>query len=837
MSNEIISAVFPNKENYKGLSVTEVKERLKIYGRNERPKRKNKTWLKRIWDIFTEPMIFLILVTAGVYFFVGELMEAAIFLAAIIPIGMMEFFQEKRTDETIEALDQMMVEKCKVYRDKKLLTLEVSEIVPGDLVYLTAGDKVAADGYLLNTKGLMMDVSLLTGESSAVEKQSIPDNLEKLSEEEHKVFQGTMVVQGDAELLVEATGSHTAYGRLGDLLQSIEKQKTPLQKKIFKLTKMIATIAIFSAFLVGFVLVIKFGFKEGLLGALAIAMSLIPEEIPVVFSIFLIMGVWRMAKNKAMIREMAMVETLGSATVICTDKTGTLTEGKMALKKIYYQGQNFTKEQFLQNSKDFKEFLEISLLSFEKIAVDPIDVEIQKLAQEQGINLEDFFADKELLNKEPFSSSTKTVNHIWKSEDKECLQYSAGAPENIISFCALSEEEKKKNIKAYESLAKEGLRVVGLAKKICTNKDEFVLEGMEFVGLVAMSDPPRAGVKEAVAVCQKAGIKIYMTTGDNKLTAHNIAESIGLKHNDIILSGEDVQKMSPEVLKEAVKKHNIFCRVKPEHKFSIVEALQSLGEIVAMTGDGVNDAPALKKADIGIAMGEKGTEVARAAAGIVLMDDNFTTIAKAVHEGRRIYQNLRQAFGFLMAFHLPIVGLAIIPVLFGSPLVFFPIHIIFLEFICDPASVLGFEREQAPHNIMDEPPRPANEPLINPKLWKSVIFKGLSILAVSLGFFYYFSRIGSADLDLGRTMAFGSLVISQAMLILFLREWEQIKSNKLLTGISLATIVVIFIIIAIPFTNELFHFRPLNVAQYSLLLIGPFLAMFLTKVLVSATKK
>lgn len=836
MNGEIIDVILKQKQSYHGLETKEAENRLKIYGRNERPQKKKKTSLKRLWEIVTEPMIFLIFATAAVYFFVGDLVETFIFLVAIIPIVTMEFFQEKKTDDTIEALDQMMVEKCKVYRDGKLITLEVAKIVPGDLVYLTAGDKVAADGYLLNSPGLMVDMSLLTGESLAVNKEQLPEKMEKINEEKHKMFQGTLIVQGDGELIVEATGSHTAYGKLGSLLQSIQKQKTPLQKKIAKLIKIIAIIAFSTSFLVGLALVLKFGFKEGLLGALAMAMSLIPEEFPVVFSVFLIMGVWRMAKNKAMIREMAMVETLGSATVICTDKTGTLTEGRMSLEKIYFNWNFFNKEDFNIDSAKFKELIENSILALERVAIDPIEIEMQKIAEKQGIKIEKFFVGKKLIEKQPFSSETKAVHHLWKDKQNGYAQYSAGAPENIISFCILNDEEKNKAIKAYEKLANEGFRVIGIAKRKCVEKEKICFEKMEFVGLLAMSDPPRIGVKEAIETCQNAGVKIFMITGDNKLTAHNIAESIGLRHNEQIVSGNELEKMSPEALKEAVKRFNIFCRVKPEHKFSIVEALQKNGEIVAMTGDGVNDAPALKKADIGISMGQKGTEVARTASGIVLMDDNFATIVKAVHEGRRIYYNLRQAFVFLMAFHLPIVGLAIIPVLFGSPLVFFPIHIIFLELICDPASVLGFEREKAPHNIMNEPPRPANEPLINPKSWANVIIKGLSILTVSLLFFYYFSRT-TGDLDLGRTMAFGSLVISQAMLILFLREWEQIKSNKLLTGISLTTIAVILIIIAVPFTNNLFHFRLLNLMEYSLLLIGPFLAMFMTKFLVATVKK
>jgi Ca2+-transporting ATPase len=474
-------------------------------------------------------------------------------------------------------------------------------------------------------------------------------------------------------------------------------------------------------------------------------------------------------------------------------------------------------------------------LSLEQIAIDPMEIEMQNFASEIGIDVSLFFREHTLLQDLPFESKNKMVHHLWKDKENSCTQYSAGAPEFIINNSVLSTEEKIKAERAYESMASNGYRVIGVAKRDCNDDQSIEVKNMEFVGLLAMSDPPRIGVKEAIDTCQKAGIRVIMITGDNKLTAHNIAENIGLKHNEQIIIGSDLDGLSEDALKEIIRRHDIFTRVKPEQKFAIVEALQSMGEIVAMTGDGVNDAPALKKANIGIAMGQKGTEVARAAAGIVLMDDNFATIVKAIKEGRRIYDNLRQAFVFLFSFHLPIVGLAILPLLFGKPLVFLPINIIFLELFCDPAAVLGFEREKARQNLMIEKPRPTNESLINLRLINKILLQGFSILAVSFGFYYYYA-INLGQVDIGRTMAFASLIISQTLIILISREWEQIKSNILLLSISVATIFVLALIIYIPALHSIFHIETLNLNQILLLCVIPIIAMTLTTFVIKKIK-
>jgi Ca2+-transporting ATPase len=448
------------------------------------------------------------------------------------------------------------------------------------------------------------------------------------------------------------------------------------------------------------------------------------------------------------------------------------------------------------------------LLALEQVATDPIETEVQNFARKINIDFEKLYKEHILVDDAPFESKSKMVHHLWANQKGDKIQYSAGAPEFIIKQSALSDKQTKDAMNAYEKMASQGYRVIGVAKKE-TDDSKILVSDLEFVGLLAMSDPPRAGVKEAIEICQKAGIRVIMITGDNKLTAHSVAEQIGLKHNEDIVVGSEMENVSMDAIKNIVKKHDIFTRVKPEQKYQIVEALQNLGETVAMTGDGVNDAPALKKADIGIAMGKKGTDVARAAAGIVLMEDNFASIVNSIKEGRRIYDNLRQAFLFLFSFHIPIIGLALLPLFFGHPLIFAPIHIIFLELICDPAAVLGFEREKARKNLMAEKPKPKNEPLVNKKMIGKILIYGLSILGVSFGLYWHYA-ITLGNEEMGRTASLLSLIISQIILIIATREWPQVKSNGLLLSITILTLLSIVAIIKIGVVRELFYLSPLD---------------------------
>ncbi|MDO8499348.1 MAG: cation-transporting P-type ATPase [bacterium] len=809
--DKIISAALADRANYLGLTTAEAAAQIVVFGYNQRQDGKPKSWLSRMWKIFSEPMMLLIIAAGVVYAFIGKFKEATVVWLSVIPIGIIEFFQEKRTNEAIIALDKMSVKYARVYRDKKLVDLEFKEVVPGDLIYITAGDQVSADGVLLRSFGVSVDESVLTGESLSVVKREI----EKAADEETddcRLKQGTLIVQGEGYMLAAATGAQTEYGRLGSLLTKIERLDTPLQKKIHRLVRTVAVIAVAIAILVAGMLAWYQGFLNGLLGGLTLAMSIIPEEFPVVFSVFLIMGMWRLARQKALTREMVMVETLGSATVICSDKTGTLTEGRMSLKKLFFNGVIYDIDVGLKTKADFSPFIKTALLALERVAVDPIEIEVQRFAKEIDIDTEKYFAGYKLLEDASFDAKSKMVHHIWQDSKNVCAQYTAGAPESVISACDMKESDRKNALSANEAMAAEGFRVIGIASKPCAEGDNVSAKDMKFVGLFVMSDPPRAGVQKAIEECQKAGIRIIMITGDNKLTAKNIADSVGLKHGEEVMSGVDLEKMSPEALKEVVRRHNIFARIQPEQKYLIVKALQDNGEVVAMTGDGVNDAPALRQANIGIAMGKRGTDVARVAAGIVLMDDNFSTIAAAIREGRRIYRNMREAFVFLFIFHLPIIAMAVLPLWFGKEMFFSPLQIIFLELICDPAAVLGFEREKAPRNIMTIPPRPANEPMINPKAWLRIVLNASVISAITFAYYYY--GLLNNEHAIGNTMAFAALLLSQSFLIIFSREWVQIKENWLLTFIPGFIVLLLIFVLWFQPARSLFGFVPIDIGSF-----------------------
>ncbi len=825
MNTEILEKILPSATKYQGLSTQEYEIALNKYGPNLRPAQKKPGAIKRLIGILSEPMILLLLIAALAYIVLGDYIDTVILLISIIPILIIEFIQERRTDKAIEALDKIVVDFCRVYRDGKIIKTEIKKLVPGDLVYLGAGDKTPADGVLIDSSGLLVDESMLTGESVVVAKASTEDV--KNITDENKLFQGTLIAQGEGCLLVTDTGAATAYGKLGNLLEKIERLDTPLQKSIRKLVRGVAIIAIAVSFIAGVLITLQSTWINGLLGATTLAMSLIPEEFPIVFSVFLIMGVWRMTKQKALIREMAMVETLGSATVICTDKTGTLTEGKMSIEEIYYENKHHTKKDFENIKEILKPLMKTVLLSLEQVAADPIEIEAQKFATNLGIDVNKHFSEQTLLEDQTFESKSKMLHHLFRDSEKNSTQYSAGAPESVVALCKLSQEEKNDIQKKYEEMAAQGYRVIAVAKKNLHSKEKLEKFDLDFVALLAMSDPPRANIKEAIGICQKAGIRVIMITGDNHLTALNIAKSIGLIHNTDTIKGDDLENISDEQFAEIVRNHDIFTRVKPEQKFQIVEVLQKQGEIVAMTGDGVNDAPALKKANIGIAMGEKGTEVARAAAGIVLLDDNFGTIVTAVKEGRRIYDNIRQAFVFLFSFHIPIVGMALLPLILGEPLVFFPINVVFLELFCDPASVIGFERDRARRGLMLENPRPTSEPLISTRQLRKVAIQGIAIFAVCAVFYCYFA-LYIHDLNMARTFTFISLTISQVTLIMITREWEQVKHNFLLIMIWIITISSLILIMAIPSLREIFHLVKINLNQFITLITVSISAMILT---------
>jgi len=566
----------------------------------------------------------------------------------------------------------------------------------------------------------------------------------------------------------------------------------------------------------------SYGFQRGdwltgILSGITLAMAMLPEEFPVVLTIFLALGAWRIAQKKVLARKISAVEILGAATVLCVDKTGTLTQNKMSIKKIY-NGSEFCdlkKDNKNKLSENFHELIEYGMLASKKDPFDPMEKALNELGKKILYNTEHIHKKWVLEKEYPLSRELLALSHVWGMNEKEgCTVSAKGAAEAIIDLCHFDLIKREKIMKCVDKMALDGLRVIGVAKSYCKNEKlpssqhDF---DFEFIGLIGLADPIRSSVPDAIRKCYSAGIRVIMITGDYSSTAQNIAKQIGLKNSDQVITGAELEKMNSFELQEKIKKINIFSRVVPEQKLFIVNALKSNGEIVAMTGDGVNDAPALKSSHIGVAMGERGTDVARESSGLVLLDDNFSTIVEAVKTGRRVYDNLKKAMAYIVSVHIPIAGISFFPVLFGWPIVLYPVHIVFLELIIDPACSIVFEAEKEEENIMKRFPRNPKSSLFGKNILFLSLLQGLfSLLAVALVFALAL-KIGQTKGE-ARALAFVTLIISNIFLILTNRSWSKniISSfrnkNKALSAVLLGATLFLSVALYYPSLRDIFHF-------------------------------
>ncbi len=810
-----------NKNKYVGLTDEEVIKSREKYGINEIEKEKKESLLKKILHIFTEPMFLLLIITASIYFILGNFGDGIIMLCFVFFISGIEFIQEQKTDKALDALNMLSSLNVKVIRNGKMITIDSREIVVGDIVLLEEGDKIPADGIILKCQGLGINESALTGESEVVYKKIKDD-----SENHFKLnmcYSGTDVTNGSAIIKVTSVGINTEYGKIGKALNSIIKEKTPLEKQIRKLIMVCTVISLLffvSVILINFVTNIQYGLQEriinSILSGITVAMATIPEEIPVVLTVFLAMGAWKLARKNTLTKNMKTVETLGAVTVLCTDKTGTLTQNKMTVKDIYYNNKNF----FLA-----------AALACPKDPYDPMEKGIQEYCFNNKIERNIY--DNDLVYEYVFNDEDKMMGQIWNIKDKFTLCVK-GAYENVLPLCELDNKSIKKienKINEYSSL---GYRVLAVAmndnikkisKKLKDNK-------LSFCGLIALVDPPRRGVKESIKSCYNAGIRVIMITGDNGNTAKGIAKQIGLKYNDNVITGFELEKMSDEELIEKVKDTNIFARVFPNHKMRIVNALQKNNEVVAMTGDGVNDAPALKKAEIGIAMGQRGTNVAKEAADMILMDDNFNTIVEAIKNGRTIYNNIKKAIAYILAIHMPIALASLFVPLFNLPMLLLPIHIVLLELIIDPTSSIIFQKIMPERNVMDKKPRKITDSIIAKKDIIKSIFQGFTIF---LAFFisYYCLIKNGYDQDFALTFSFSVLVLSNIFLVYVLQSNEIAIKNliadlkdKTIVFINSIILIMLLLIIYVPFLNKIVGTTRLDIKHLILVVIISILATF-----------
>ena len=725
-------------------------------------------------------------------------------LVFVIFVASITFIQEWKTERTVNALKNLTSPQVKVLRNGEKVVIKSFELVPEDIIFLLEGERIPADCEVLECAGFCVDESTLTGESEPVFKE--PANPEIPSTDYWKkdyLYAGTLSISGTCIAKVTSTGLNTEYGKIGKAISETKDELTPLQKKTGHLVRNLAILGfVLSLLVVGLSYIYSGNFINSVLAGLTLAMAIIPEEFPVVLTVFLSLGAFRLAKQNALMRRISAVETLGSTTILCVDKTGTITKNLMEVKKIY----------------NYKEdgILDLLIQSCEKDPFDPMEKAIIEAATKAGADLNKL-QNLDIALKVPFDSKTKRMANIYKYDDKTFYVAAKGSPGTIMSLCNLDSDEEKKILATMDSMASLGLRVIAFADLTTdTLHEELSDYKLNFKGLVGLQDPPKEGVKEAVRACVDAGIRVIMITGDYSKTAIAIGNEIGLKFKDCAITGDEINTMSEEELCEAAKHCDIFTRVIPEHKMKIVKALKKNGEIVAMTGDGVNDAPALKNADIGIAMGKRGTEVAKEAADMILMDDNFTTIVHSVKDGRRIFDNIRKAMMYVMTIHIPIAATALFSPVFNLPQILLPVHIVLLELILDPTCSIVFEGEEAEPYIMQQPPRSPYEPLLTKNMAVKVVLQGVTLFLAAFVPFHYMVDRG-LNLNLARSFSLISLIVGNVFLVLvnssntrYVVQMFKETHNKARLSINSIALLMVFSIVYVPWLQPLFKTKALN---------------------------
>lgn len=746
----------------KGLTSLEAKERLLADGYNELNAAKSRGVLRVAFDVIKEPMFILLIGSGLLYALLGDYKEGITLASTFLIIIFITFYQSNKTEKALDALKKLASPRALVVRDGQQIRIPGREVVRDDIVLLREGDRIPADGVLLDAVHLYIDESLLTGESLPVLKQS------GNTTNENKVFSGTLVISGSGAFKVTGTGQNTEFGKIGTSLQSIEKDQTRLQKEMKQLIRALFIIGIVIS--IGVVLLFYFtrgNLLQSILNGISVSMAILPEEFPVVLTVFLALGAWRLSKVNVLTRNPTAIETLGSATVLCSDKTGTITQNKMEVVSAYDGKKSYDSNDFKLNSEQLVSVFWNAHMSCSSQIVDPMEIAIEAASK---ANLQFDQANFKLVREYPLTKDLMAMTRVYEDvAKKEIVVSCKGAPEVIFDLCKLPPDERSKAKEQLNTYALKGYRVIGIAHSkfnTATTPDDQTHYKFEFLGLLAFEDPIRPEVPNAVKECLQAGVRVIMITGDFPVTAKSISDRIGLPHNDLIITGDELKELSDEQLSEKIKHTSVFARVQPEQKLRIVKALKQNNEIVAMTGDGVNDAPALKAADIGISMGKKGTDVAREASSLVLLDDNFASIVSAIRSGRRIFDNLQKAMSFIIAIHIPIIGLALMPALFSSlPLFLLPLHVVFLELIIDPVCSIVFESVGEEKGIMIRKPRAVNELFFGSKKMLMSVFHGLLLLATVLTVYFMSVKEGHDEKEV-RTIAFTSLIIGNIFLIL-----------------------------------------------------------------------
>lgn len=808
-----------------GLTSNEAARRRAADGPNELPGHSQRGLLKIAREVLAEPMFLLLVAAASIYMLLGDLREALVLLASILVVLAITIFQERRTENALGKLRDLSSPRALVIRDGIEQRIAGRDVVVGDWVILREGDRVPADGIVCSATALSVDEAILTGESLSADKvacssETEPENIGDVN----RVYSGSLVVRGFGAVKITAIGARSEIGKIGGALNLLSTEATPLYREVRRLVRWVAIASIALCVLIAIVYGLRSG--DGLAGVLAgitVAMGILPEEFPVVLAVFLAMGAWRISRAGVLTRRMPAIESIGAATVLAVDKTGTLTENKMQVAILEslsccvdLREKDGPTDDRLDDS--ITAILGVALAASERDAFDPMERAIQEAADRWTPSEKPRLANMSLIREFDLTPELLAVTHVWRSPENSLAEIAVkGAPETVFDLCRIDATQRAALLEKIAIHARTGLRVLAVARGV--HKAEALPDSprdfkLELLGLICFVDPLRASVPAALAQCHAAGIRVIMITGDHPGTALAIAAAAGFDTTGGCLTGRDIELFNDEELRTHVRRVNIFARTKPEHKLRLVQALKAEGEVVAMTGDGVNDAPALKAAHVGVAMGIRGTDVAREAAALVLVNDDFASLVAAVRLGRRIYANIRHAMSFIVAVHVPIAGLGLIAPLLGWPLVFFPLHILFLEFVIDPACAFVFEADAESPDIMRRKPRHTKEKLFSKTLLRRALILGFTILAIELILLGVAQAV--TDERSARTIVFTGLVIANLTLIFVSRSQSAslvtlyVRTNKIYWWIVGITVLTLGLAVYVPMVAEVFAFAPPN---------------------------
>ena len=779
----------PPATSPQGLSAAEAGRLLAVEGPNTLPAAGRRGSLAIAAEVLREPMFLLLVAAATVYLMLGDVREAIVLFVSLLAVVGITVAQERKSERALDALRDLASPRALVVRDSERVRVAGAEVVRGDLILLSEGDRVPADARLETVNDLMVDESLLTGESLPVEKgRGAP------------AYSGTLVVKGQGAAVVTATGPRTEFGRIGQSLATLEAGKTRLQEETGRIVRYVAILAVtLCVLLAAYTIAVRGDWLAGILAGLTLAMALLPEEFPVVLTIFLALGAWRIARDGVLTRRMPAIETLGAATVLCVDKTGTLTENRMAVAEV------------IGARRDA--ILEAAALACELEPFDPMERAIVAAAGERVASLRGGWR---LAKDYPFTPDFLAVCHGWSAPDGERRAVVKGAPETVLALARVDGDAARRARAQFEEASERGLRLLAVAESAWTGADwPADPRGYEWtwLGFVALADPLRRAVPGAIEQCRRAGVRVVMITGDFPGTALAIAREAGIETGGGALTGARIAGLDDEGLAQAVRSANVFARIRPEQKLRLVEALKASGEVVGMTGDGVNDAPALKASHIGVAMGKRGTDVAREASALVLLEDDFQSIVAAIRLGRRIYENIRNAMRYLLAVHVPIAGMSFLPVAFGWPAVLFPVHVVFLEFVIDPACSIVFEAERSDRDVMDRPPRNPREPLFNWQMLAVSLLLGGTVLTCVGAAYWWVIQQGLPEGE-SRSFGFAAIVFGNLAMIHATRTRRPglaafLNPNPALWWITGGTLVALAASIYVAPVADLFRFAPL----------------------------